>query len=265
MDSSRYRLLAAKTNTKATSGTSCVSCPDGSYNPAGDNVYPDNVEGSCTQPPPSPPAPPSEPECGSVAPTSHSLLTDSCAACFAGFYTSNSSVYYDCHQEWIYYFSPEYVTFDGSQPTWNGGAYLNHMGGEIDPAGDWLYSSTWMYAASRDVQRVQLQHRRTYQSGLVAIKLRRHRRGGGVRPERRRRHVAVLIGRRRLRHEPMGHGQPLRAGLCMRIAIIAIGTGTNASRIGTTTSRRPGREGGGGDHARLHPRRLLRREGEGQG
>ena len=49
---------------------------------------------------------------------------------------------------WIYYFSPEYVTFDGSQPTWNGGAYLNHDGGRSDPAGDWLYSSTWMYAAS---------------------------------------------------------------------------------------------------------------------
>ena len=103
-------------------------------------------EGGCTQPPPSPPAPPSEPEC--VAPTSHSLLTDSCAACFAGFYTSNSSVYYDCGMNWIYYFSPVYVTFDGSQPTWNGGAYLNHNYGREDPAGDWLYSSTWMYAAS---------------------------------------------------------------------------------------------------------------------
>ena len=52
----------------------------------------------------------------------HSLLTDSCAACFTGFYTSNSSVYYDCGTSWIYYFSPEYVT---GQPTWNGGSWLN--------------------------------------------------------------------------------------------------------------------------------------------
>ena len=107
-------------------------------------MYPENVEGSCTQPPPSPPAPPSEQECGSVAPTSHSLLTDSCAACFDGFYTSNSSVYYDCVMNWIYYFSPEYVT--GLK--WNGGAWLNHAYNSVIAAGTQLSSSSAMYAAS---------------------------------------------------------------------------------------------------------------------
>ena len=138
------QVTCGKNQYKATSGTSCVSCPDGSYNPAGDNVYPDNVEGSCTQPPPSPPAPPSERDCGSVAPTSHSLLTDSCAACFDGFYTSNSSVYYDCTNNWMYYFSPKYVT----GLTWNGGAWLNHAYNSVIAAGTQLSSSSAMYAAS---------------------------------------------------------------------------------------------------------------------
>ena len=138
------KLIMCGTNQYAGS-TSCTNCPSGKVNPAGDAVYGSGT-GTCELAPPPASAPPSEPEC--VAPTSHSLLTDSCAACFAGFYTSNSSVYYDCLMNWIYYFSPEYVTFDGSQPTWNGGAYLHHNGGREDPAGDWLYSSTWMYAAS---------------------------------------------------------------------------------------------------------------------
>ena len=130
------------------SGSTCQPECDSGYTASGATSCTDRVltAATCASAPPSPPAPPSEPEC--VAPTSHSLLTDSCAACFAGFYTSNSSVYYDCGMSWIYYFSPVYVTFDGSQPTWNGGVLLNHNYGREPAAGDWLYSSTWMYAAS---------------------------------------------------------------------------------------------------------------------
>ena len=90
-------LIMCGTNQYKRQGTSCSRARMATQIQRGTTVYPDNDEGSCTQPPPSPPAPPSEREC--VAPTSHSLLTDSCAACFAGFYTSNSSVYYDCQQE----------------------------------------------------------------------------------------------------------------------------------------------------------------------
>ena len=136
------------TDTLASGSTCQPECYSG-YTLSGATSCTDRVltAATCTaSAPPSPPAPPSEPEC--VAPTSHSILTDSCAACFAGFYTSNSSVYYDCGMNWIYYFSPEYVTFDGSHLTWNGGPYLHHNGGRSDPAGDWLYSSIWMYAAS---------------------------------------------------------------------------------------------------------------------
>ena len=137
-------LIMCGTN-KYAGSTSCTNCPSGKVNPAGDAVYGSGT-GTCALAPSPPPAPPSEPEC--AAPTSHSLLTDSCATCFAGFYTSNSSVYYDCLMNWIYYFSPEYVTFDGSQPTWNGGAFLNHDYGRSDSAGSWLTGSSWMYAAS---------------------------------------------------------------------------------------------------------------------
>ena len=131
------------------SGSTCQPECDSGYTASGATSCTDRVltAATCTaSAPPSPPAPPSEPEC--AAPTSHSLLTDSCAACFAGFYTSNSSVYYDCGMNLIYYFSPEYVTFDGSQPTWNGGVLLNHNWGREPAVGDWLDSSTWMYAAS---------------------------------------------------------------------------------------------------------------------
>ncbi len=138
-------LIMCGTN-KYAGSTSCTNCPSGKVNPAGDAVYGSGT-GTCALAPSPPPAPPSEPEC--AAPTSHSLLTDSCATCFAGFYTSNSSVYYDCVMNLIYYFSPEYVTFDGSQPTWNGGAYLIHNYGRDDPAGDWLYSSTWITLRAR--------------------------------------------------------------------------------------------------------------------
>ncbi|ACO65801.1 predicted protein [Micromonas commoda] len=140
------RMVTCGTN-KYAGSTSCTSCPSGKVNPAGDAVY-GSYAGTCKLPPSPAPVPQSERECGSVAPTSYSLLTDSCAACFAGFYTSNSSVYYDCGTSWIYYFSPKYVTFDGSQPTWNGGAYLHHNYGRSDSAGSWLYQSSWMYAAS---------------------------------------------------------------------------------------------------------------------
>ena len=133
------------------SGSTCQPECDAGYTVSGATSCTDRVltAATCASAPPSPPAPPSEPECGSVAPTSHSLLTDSCAACFAGFYTSNSSVYYDCQQEWIYYFSPEHTSrlTDRNQ---RGTEELTStiMGGETDPAGDWLYSSSWMYAAS---------------------------------------------------------------------------------------------------------------------
>ena len=144
-------IMCGKNQYKSTAGTTCTSCSnygEGNYvNPAGFNVYPENDEGGCTllpPSPPSPPEPPSERECGSVAPMLHSLLTDSCAACFAGFYTSNSSVYYDCTNNLIYYFSPEYVT----GLTWNGGSWLNHAHNFDVAAGTRLTSSSAMYAAS---------------------------------------------------------------------------------------------------------------------
>ena len=140
------KMVTCGTN-KYAGSTSCTNCPSGKVKPAGDAVF-GSYTGACNLPPSPAPVPQSERECGSVAPTSYSLLTDSCAACFAGFYTSNSSVYYDCGTSWIYYFSPKYVTFEGSQPTWNGGAYLHHNYGRSDSPGSWLYSSSWMYAAS---------------------------------------------------------------------------------------------------------------------
>ena len=136
-------------------------------------------------------------------------------------------------------------------------------GGRADPAGDWLYSSTWMYAASATFKGFNCSTG-DLSSGLVPSNYAgidaavvydlnvdggtwQYSSGGG----------------------DYGTNQWVMDNLCAPDCAcaspsIAIGTGTNASRVGTTTSRRPGREGGGGDHARLHPRRLLRREVEGE-
>ena len=249
---------------KSTEGTSCSPCPDGYANSAGGNVYPEKDEGGCTQPPPSPPAPPSEPEC--AAPTSHSLLTDSCAACFAGFYTSNSSVYYDCLNDWIYYFSPEYVTFDGSHLNVERRSLSSTMiMGEIDPSRGIGY--TRLLGCTLRVRRSKGSIARTgdLSSGLAPSNY------AGV-------DAAVVYDQNvdggtwqySSGGGDYGTNQWVMDNLCAPDCACAspsspsVPEPTPAASV-TATSRRPGREGGGGDHARLHPRRLLRREVEGEG